>query len=106
MVLRGWMTSVLSCDLCYLKMFFCVSSRRRHTMLVSDWSSDVCSSDLGGFEGDLNFKLIEKFPWGTPFAEFQNFEAALRGSRATQDDETWCADSRGQIGRASCRERV
>src|SRR5262249_57838062 len=24
---------------------FC-SSRRRHTILVSDWSSDVCSSDL------------------------------------------------------------
>src|ERR1019366_10655199 len=23
------------------------SSRRRHTGLVSDWSSDVCSSDLG-----------------------------------------------------------
>src|SRR5262249_59214199 len=22
-------------------------SRRRHTILVSDWSSDVCSSDLG-----------------------------------------------------------
>src|SRR5437016_6900102 len=27
-----------------LMLFF--SSRRRHTMLVSDWSSDVCSSDL------------------------------------------------------------
>src|SRR5438093_11387729 len=27
-------------------MFF-FSSRRRHTRLVSDWSSDVCSSDLG-----------------------------------------------------------
>src|SRR5262249_57776789 len=25
--------------------FFC-SCRRRHTILVSDWSSDVCSSDL------------------------------------------------------------
>src|SRR5262249_57251676 len=25
--------------------FFC-ASRRRHTRLVSDWSSDVCSSDL------------------------------------------------------------
>src|SRR5262249_56713319 len=25
----------------------CFSSRRRHTRLVSDWSSDVCSSDLG-----------------------------------------------------------
>src|ERR1019366_758320 len=24
------------------------SSRRGHTSLVSDWSSDVCSSDLGG----------------------------------------------------------
>src|SRR5438093_13537212 len=28
-----------------LRMFF-FSSRRRHTRLVSDWSSDVCSSDL------------------------------------------------------------
>src|SRR5258706_10910478 len=27
---------------------FFFSSRRRHTRLVSDWSSDVCSSDLGG----------------------------------------------------------
>src|SRR5258706_1458474 len=26
--------------------FFFVASRRRHTRLVSDWSSDVCSSDL------------------------------------------------------------
>src|SRR5262249_58336834 len=29
------------CSVCF---FF--SSRRRHTRLVSDWSSDVCSSDL------------------------------------------------------------
>src|ERR1019366_4919805 len=28
-------------------VFFFFSSRRRHTRLVSDWSSDVCSSDLG-----------------------------------------------------------
>src|SRR5258706_5473190 len=27
-------------------MCFFFSSRRRHTRLVSDWSSDVCSSDL------------------------------------------------------------
>ena len=27
-------------------MRFFFSSRRRHTRLVSDWSSDVCSSDL------------------------------------------------------------
>src|SRR5438046_10256658 len=30
----------------FLTMSFFFSSRRRHTMLVSDWSSDVCSSDL------------------------------------------------------------
>src|SRR5262245_57806923 len=35
---------------------FCFSSRRRHTRCLSDWSSDVCSSDLGtrsvgGYQG-------------------------------------------------------
>src|SRR5690606_41098120 len=28
--------------------FFFFSSRRRHTRFSRDWSSDVCSSDLGG----------------------------------------------------------
>src|SRR5438046_3837447 len=32
---------------CFFFFFFFFSSRRRHTRLVSDWSSDVCSSDLG-----------------------------------------------------------
>src|SRR5947207_14090450 len=27
-------------------LFFCFSSRRRHTRSLCDWSSDVCSSDL------------------------------------------------------------
>src|SRR5262249_56173023 len=30
----------------YYALLFFFSSRRRHTRLVSDWSSDVCSSDL------------------------------------------------------------
>src|SRR5256885_2759111 len=30
-----------------LYLFFFFSSRRRHTRLQGDWSSDVCSSDLG-----------------------------------------------------------
>src|ERR1019366_616975 len=30
------------------------SSRRRHTRLVSDWSSDVCSSDLFAEAGELD----------------------------------------------------
>src|SRR3712207_7066414 len=34
------------CYICLL-MFFFFSSRRRHTRYWRDWSSDVCSSDLG-----------------------------------------------------------
>src|SRR5262249_60333499 len=34
------------CEVVVRCFFF--SSRRRHTRLVSDWSSDVCSSDLFG----------------------------------------------------------
>src|SRR5256885_8843939 len=30
----------------WLGLFFFFSSRRRHTRLQGDWSSDVCSSDL------------------------------------------------------------
>src|SRR5256885_10341867 len=32
--------------LCLTSCFFFFSSRRRHTRLQGDWSSDVCSSDL------------------------------------------------------------
>src|SRR5260221_7914164 len=31
--------------------FFFFSSRRRHTRSLCDWSSDVCSSDLGAWVG-------------------------------------------------------
>src|SRR5258706_11289300 len=34
-------------------LFF--SSRRRHTRLVSDWSSDVCSSDLRRVTRPVNY---------------------------------------------------
>src|SRR5271163_4286427 len=46
-----------------LFVFFFFSSRRRHTRSDRDWSSDVCSSDLG-----LNGKLLgapyEKLMYG------------------------------------------
>src|SRR5256885_2733882 len=37
---RMWNMSLFVC------VFFFFSSRRRHTRLQGDWSSDVCSSDL------------------------------------------------------------
>src|SRR5256886_12432686 len=49
-------------------LFFFFSSRRRHTRFDCDWSSDVCSSDLGGgmtwmtgtYDPELNLLY-----WGT-----------------------------------------
>src|SRR3989449_10126730 len=38
----------LASSLAGLVGFFFFSSRRRHTRCSRDWSSDVCSSDLGG----------------------------------------------------------
>ena len=48
-------------------IFFFFKQKTAYEIVSRDWSSDVCSSDLGG---NLNFELIEKFPWGTPFVEF------------------------------------
>src|SRR5438045_2748185 len=46
---------------CYFSLcFFFFSSRRRHTRCLSDWSSDVCSSDLGSiFIGSLSFLVYQ-----------------------------------------------
>src|SRR5438093_4532907 len=47
-------------SLSFVFIFF-FSSRRRHTRLVSDWSSDVCSSDLLALkeEGVLDDAALE-----------------------------------------------
>src|SRR5688500_20218761 len=69
-------------------MFF-FSSRRRHTRLQGDWSSDVCSSDL-------TFGLLG-LVWSEARERFDDHEVALVEG---------IADQIGKIGRASCRERV
>src|SRR5262245_65386342 len=38
-------------------LFFFFSSRRRHTRCLSDWSSDVCSSDLGPREAHQQLEI-------------------------------------------------
>src|SRR5215211_8545496 len=47
------------------EIFFFFSSRRRHTISLCDWSSDVCSSDLEGGWGRAGYvvrDLIERVP--------------------------------------------
>src|SRR5258706_12012196 len=88
-----------------LCLFF-FSSRRRHTRLVSDWSSDVCSSDL---ERQLTFRpegLLLDQPDGLadPEGDAGGHEAHpyLRPLGVETDREMRV----DEIGRASCRERV
>src|SRR5438874_4399127 len=51
----------------FFSFFFFFSSRRRHTRSLRDWSSDVCSSDLGMARRDDQGRrriVVEK-PFGT-----------------------------------------
>src|SRR5437899_9250238 len=87
--------------ICYFLFFF--SSRRRHTRCLSDWSSDVCSSDL---------EIIDVF-LHRPFLPFNRFDesklsaAAVEVMTRAMDAEIGIAAKKiRKIGRASCRERV
>src|SRR5256885_7496909 len=52
----------------YFVFFF--SSRRRHTRLQGDWSSDVCSSDLGLSDREMEvFQLIGQWKKTREIAE-------------------------------------
>src|SRR6266566_4605957 len=44
--------------------FFFFSSRRRHTRLQGDWSSDVCSSDLMAYRQFLPWSVAAAILWG------------------------------------------
>src|SRR5699024_2998332 len=65
------------------RAFFFFSSRRRHTISKRDWSSDVCSSDLGRALQDAvaPIGVIQIDPSG------HLSPAALSGSPALGDDE-------------------
>src|SRR5256885_794082 len=53
-------------------LFFVFSSRRRHTRLQGDWSSDVCSSDLARRSGVIlhisSLSAKSAFAWGSAYA--------------------------------------
>src|SRR5437762_14026436 len=61
--------------------FFFFSSRRRHTRYIGDWSSDVCSSDLGialpGEPDEATIDLLERIP---------HFARALRTARGRSEE--------------------
>src|SRR5205814_6416720 len=68
--------------------FFFFSSRRRHTRCLSDWSSDVCSSDLvtlsAGISDITHAVSAEQL--------FRFADGALYWSKAKGRDCTWIYD--------------
>src|SRR5262245_62529521 len=89
-----------------LFFFFFFSSRRRHTRCLSDWSSDVCSSDLERSELVL-LPIASK----EPRVVLGRHEGVGATALAFSADGTRLAlafykkTSSAEIGRASCRER-
>src|SRR5256885_12906183 len=89
-------------------MIFFFSSRRRHTRLQGDWSSDVCSSDLPTATSPGAATRFPPTPTRSLCARRVHCQIDVRASNlfrggshnATQEDEV------EEIGRASCRERV
>src|SRR5438045_8502637 len=73
---------MLSCVFCTVGFFF-FSSRRRHTRCLSDWSSDVCSSDLTN-AGKPTIKGAEVELTWAPTKDW-NFEASLAHLRSSID---------------------
>src|SRR2546426_5382196 len=81
---------------------FFFSSRRRHTRLQGDWSSDVCSSDLvvreqRGLVPDRCGKVAD---------EMRNRGTEAAGHPLPRDRFIHPRAAALEIGRASCRERV
>src|SRR3546814_2026671 len=86
---------VMYCDMtcCIMfRLFFFFKQKTAYEMRISDWSSDVCSSDLllvaGGPIVDVLFRR----------GAFDAADAAATGATL--------AAYAVEIGRASCRERV
>src|SRR3989454_5656917 len=86
--------------------FFFFSSRRRHTRLQGDWSSDVCSSDLHApaFVAHLLGAARGDVPRGeVAVARVQPLKVVVA---LVVRDLVGTPRVALEIGRASCRERV
>src|SRR5205807_2970081 len=93
--------------------FFFFSSRRRHTRLQGDWSSDVCSSDLALQFRDHGGRSVPPRRDGCRNTIVVVRHADAASHRILHDECSLVNEWRDasmpyatKIGRASCRERV
>src|SRR4051794_41981195 len=79
---------------------FFFSSRRRHTRWTGDWSSDVCSSDLGGVVPRTRLHAM----WRLAQEHLQEAQGDAT-IVAIRDMGSAGIDIVTEIGRAACRGR-
>src|SRR3546814_6653829 len=89
---------------CFMVFFFFFKQKTAFEMRISDWSSDVCSSDLVQI-GQIGYNPSSLFN-AQDILKF----AKLLDINANVDSiwmpESWGREAFVKIGRASCRERV
>src|SRR5205814_3069806 len=91
---------------------FFFSSRRRHTRCLSDWSSDVCSSDLetvDATEVDEGAEVDDRRDHALADLALLQLDQEVLADLALRLFQVGAAgehDVVAEIGRASCRERV
>src|SRR3546814_5227621 len=92
-----------------LTCFFFFKQKTAYEMRISDWSSDVCSSDLTAERIELiawrtSSQIQTGMALGKPLNQFFGLSSLLDDIKGQAPDLV----SAGvvQIGRASCRERV
>src|SRR3546814_10143344 len=95
------------CLLC-VWMFFFLKQKTAYEMRISDWSSDVCSSDLRARMREQQRAAGLQAPGASlSFAQgSHDFESLDRGiGRGDRFETAHRLDQYLEIGRASCRER-
>src|SRR5262245_63582784 len=79
-----------------LFLYFFFSSRRRHTRCLSDWSSDVCSSDLWPSESMQFSRPMTLTAVSLPCSQRQSASVLSRVSRRASSSRRWqkrCSES-------------
>src|SRR3546814_9520418 len=96
-----------SLDLSSIVVFFFFKQNTAYELRISDWSSDVCSSDLPDelrhAETPLRELLTAKLGRGK--IEVRASYTRTGGAELAKLDPAWLQQL-AEIGRASCRERV
>src|SRR3546814_3867282 len=107
--------------MCYYVFFFFFKQKTAYEMRISDWSSDVCSSDLFNdrrVRQALNLAVERRAiaerllaignppAWGVVPPRIAGSGGGYRPEWADWPRARRLAEARRQIGRAPCRERV